>query len=598
MNQEGTTSNLASNDVAAPATASPLYATPPGLARPLRVTLVMPQRIPAWLSTFLDMASATGWIDVSVLPVTGATLPTVAELPIDVRAFLAFERARRRWANATLSTVAIGARDGVTVAPEVRVNVEPAQLTARVRALQPDLVLSLGPPGWSEFLVDCAPWGCWNLDASLVDPDRAGTALLAPMLKDESATEIELELHSASLAPIGLVASWGSTRFGSFNLQREKSFLKLPMLLLRALHRLAADDLRVPRQHLAQLRLAPPKLPLGFAAGARALAITLYRGVQWQLQKRRRTPPWFLVLRQDHAPLDPGAPEVRSSPVALAPPGIEWADPCVVEASGRQLVFVEEVAPTGKGVIACLELRPGAVRRLGLALEEPVHTSYPQVFRWNAEWYMTVESSGLRRVSLYKATTFPLGWCRIRDLIRDRVCVDPTLHFHQGHWYLFANIAENGNSTWDELFLFVSDHLEGPFQPHPANPIVSDVRRARPAGRLFQHGGKLVRPAQDCASCYGSAIAFNDVLELSPSRYRERPLSRLAPDWSASLGACHTYSAAGGVEVLDARGYPSAATPRLSIVDVPFEEDVATLEASEQQPGGVPLHLGGAVDAL
>jgi hypothetical protein len=59
---------------------------------------------------------------------------------------------------------------------------------------------------------------------------------------------------------------------------------------------------------------------------------------------------------------------------------------------------------------------------------------------------------------------------------------------------------------------------------------------------------------------------FNEVLELSPEHYRERMLSRLAPDWAPGLEACHTYSAAGGIEVIDARGLPAPDATLLRVV--------------------------------
>lgn len=544
---------------------SPLYAAPPHRARPLRVTLVAPRRVPVWLSRFLTLACDANWLAVSVLPVEGAELPAAPRPPLDLRLFLAFDRGRRKGASATLRPVALRARDCLVLARPIRAEAAAAELRSRIDEFRPNLVLSLGPRAWSETLADSAPLGCWSIDASLVDPEYAGLALLAPLVRGEAATRLGLELEGAALSPWGHACSFGATRFGSFGVQRDTAFRKLPLLLLRMLHRLAADEF-VPPHRPALLR-QQAGVPLGLDAAARAFATTLGQAVQWQLQKGRAPVPWHLVLRETRPPLDPQAPKLRPDAVVQAVEANYWADPCAVEADGRRLVFVEEMWPDHKGIIACVELRDGAAHRLGVALDETAHLSYPQVFAWNGEWYMTVESAQLKRVSLYRATRFPLGWEHVRELVSGRVCADPTLHLHQGRWYLFATVSENGNGTWDELFLFVSDTLEGPFTPHPANPIVSDVRRARPAGRLFMRDGKLIRPAQDCAANYGSALVFNEVRALSPTHYDEQPLSRLTPDWAAGLVACHTYSASETFEVLDARGCPGIVTPRLRVGD-------------------------------
>lgn len=550
--------------MSAPMLTSPLYAVPPRQRRPLRVLVVAPERIPAWLWSFVCMAADAAWLDVTVLPVADGRLPRMRDIPLSVRAFLGVERMYRRRASPTLSYVAMRPRDGVGMASSIALDAPPQQLAARMRELQPDLVLSLGPAAWSHLIADAAKLGCWDIDAGLVDPSAAGVALMLPIVRRESATEMTLELEGAPLAPWGHATSVGATRAGSFALQRDSAFLKLPLLLLRMLHRLAADDF-MPPHRTARLRDANRAMP-GIADVARTLAITLGTALKWQWLKNKPKVPWLLFFRHGPAPLDPSVPHVRDTAMLQAPPGFYWADPCAVETQGHRFVFVEEVDHTHKGVIACLELHGAHASPLGRVLEEGTHVSYPQVFEWDGVWYMTVECSQAKRVSLYRAARFPFVWERTGDLIRDRVCSDPTLYFHNGHWYLFTTVSENRNGTWDELFLFVSDELGGPFQPHPANPVVSDVRRARSAGRLFTHGGALIRPAQDCASHYGSAVVFNEVLVLSPTHYEERPLSRLAPDWAPGLLACHTYSVTPTIEVLDARGNVPADTPRIDLV--------------------------------
>lgn len=581
-----------------PGAATPLYATPHALERPLRVLMLLPGRVPGWVATFLQQAATNRWLEVSVLQVADGTLPAVADLPADVRAFLRFERARKPLAWA-LSLVPVDGAEASMLTPAVSTTLDGRALAARVRDARADLVVSIGPQAWSEAVADVSPWGCWNVDASLVDPLHAATALLAPMLQDASATKVELELEVERTwrAPASLAASWGSTQYSSFSQQRERALLKLPMLLLRALRRLATGKLDVPRHHCALLRLAPPTVPLPRCAGLRAFALVMQRMASWQLEKRRKPMSWMLLLRRDRKRLDPMAPHMGPMAVIQAAPGNFWADPCVIQDAGRKLVFVEEMTPSGKGTIACLELGDKTVTRLGLAVDEPGHLSFPQVMRWNDDWYMTLESSALKRISLYRATGFPLGWARIEDLVCNRVCVDPVLHLHEGLWYLFAVVAENRNSTWDELFLFVSEQITGPFRPHPANPVISDVRRARCAGRLFNHDGKLIRPAQDCASGYGSAVVFNEVLELSPERYSELPISRLAPDWSRSLVACHTYSADGGVELLDARGHRPPGTPVLEVVEGSARCGAGTKSASTHASRQVPSIPSSAIPA-
>src|SRR3546814_9592487 len=72
--------------------------------------------------------------------------------------------------------------------------------------------------------------------------------------------------------------------------------------------------------------------------------------------------------------------------------------------------------------------------------------------------------------------------------------------------------------------------------------------------------------SQDCADSYGSAIAFNEVLELTPERYRERTLARLDGSWSATLDGCHTYSALPSLELFDARGKVPENVQRIEVV--------------------------------
>ena len=161
--------------------------------------------------------------------------------------------------------------------------------------------------------------------------------------------------------------------------------------------------------------------------------------------------------------------------------------------------------------------------------------------------------SSVNAVRLYRAVEFPTRWEYVQDLLTDIRAVDTTLCEHGGRWYLFTGVSEAGGSSWDELFLFVADTPLGPWAPHPMNPIVSDVRSARPGGALFRRDGVLYRPGQNSAKCYGHSLAVFEVTELTPDRYAERLAYRIEPDWLPNIYGCHTITMADDLMALDCK---------------------------------------------
>jgi hypothetical protein len=237
----------------------------------------------------------------------------------------------------------------------------------------------------------------------------------------------------------------------------------------------------------------------------------------------------------------------------LAPPDRFWADPFPLEHEGRCYVFVEELRfDRPRGFISVLEINDrGPVGPAQTVLEEPHHLSYPSVFRAGSEIFMTPESSAARRIDLYRAVSFPDRWEKVGVLMDGVAAADPTVLFLDDRWWMFVNLGVPGGPNWDECHLFLADRLEGPWRPHPRNPIRSDVRRSRPAGRLFRSDGRLYRPAQDCSVRYGYATVVHEVERMTPTDYREREVSRIVPGWRRDSVATHTLNHAGRFTVLD-----------------------------------------------
>jgi len=167
---------------------------------------------------------------------------------------------------------------------------------------------------------------------------------------------------------------------------------------------------------------------------------------------------------------------------------------------------------------------------------------------------MIPETAQNRTVEVYKCKNFPNEWELECKLMKNVFAYDATLFEHNDTWWLFANISEHDSaSTWDELCLFSSDNpLSDDWQPHPMNPIVSDIRSARPAGKIFRKNGRIYRPSQNSSCRYGYALNFSEILELTKTTYKERVVECLEPDWDPSIIGLHTFSASGELTVIDA----------------------------------------------
>lgn len=233
-----------------------------------------------------------------------------------------------------------------------------------------------------------------------------------------------------------------------------------------------------------------------------------------------------------------------------SPRGRFYADPFVFEDAGKTWVFFEDCDYTANlGRVSCAEVRDGHVTAAIPVLEKPYHLSYPCVFRDDGEIYMVPESVANGTVDLYRCTRFPDQWQFEKELLRERA-VDTTVWVEDGLYWFFVTLQEARGSAI-QLWLFYARELRGAWSAHPANPISTDVRNARGAGAIFRRNGKLFRPSQDCSRHYGFSLSLNEIVVLNPERYEEKPAVTVPPNWAPGLVATHTYSCAGGLEVID-----------------------------------------------
>lgn len=261
---------------------------------------------------------------------------------------------------------------------------------------------------------------------------------------------------------------------------------------------------------------------------------------------------WFLAYQTgQNGALAPSL--YRFQPM-LPPKDRFWADPFPLRRGERLYIFLEEyLYARQKGHIAVIEMDlKGRWQPPVPVLAPETHLSYPFVFEWRGETFLIPESSADQTVSLYRAAAFPGGWQLEQVLLAGLTAVDATVTQIEGTWWLFANVAEEGASKNDELHLFFAETPLGPWRPHRANPVKSDVRSARPAGRPFAWRGRWYRPAQDCTRTYGAATVLNEIVRLDRDGYAEQPAARIEPRWAPGLLATHTFNRVEGLTVVDA----------------------------------------------
>lgn len=87
------------------------------------------------------------------------------------------------------------------------------------------------------------------------------------------------------------------------------------------------------------------------------------------------------------------------------------------------------------------------------------------------------------------------------------------------------------------------------------NPVISDVRTARPAGKIFIKDGKIYRPSQDCSGRYGKAFNINQIITITETDYDEILVRKVEPEWNKSLKGAHTFNSDGGLTIIDSYSF-------------------------------------------
>lgn len=266
---------------------------------------------------------------------------------------------------------------------------------------------------------------------------------------------------------------------------------------------------------------------------------------------------WFLLAGAAPQADLVNTPKPQTMNPIYPPDNAFWADPFVWIRDGKRYVFFEDFPfETWRGRISVLE-----VDEAGLCISNPVpiieethHLSYPFLFEFQGELYMTPEKSEVKRVDLYRCVEFPYKWVFEKTLIEGVKIADPTLFEHEGRWWLFCAAKKGQIRINESLFAYYADSpLSSHWTPHKANPLVRNFNLGRPAGRIFRDkSGRLLRPSQDCLRRYGHGLNLSQIQLLTPTHYQEKLIWKISGD-DIGTRAIHHMDCQSDLLVMDAQ---------------------------------------------
>jgi len=427
----------------------------------------------------------------------------------------------------------------------------PDDAVQKIRSYDLDVVISHGFRILRGEALRIAKHGVWSYHHADNLVNRGGPSGFWEVMDGSAISGAVLQVLSEDLDNGEVInRAWSRTRDRfSVKVSKNNLYWRSSTFVVRKLKELHANgkitgDTNVFRPYYNRLHKMPtnaellPRLcKLTWAYAAQKARYALFYD-QWQLAYRFR-----------NSPDDPNNSFYRFN--YLVPPKDKfWADPFPVRFEDRYFVFFEEyLYKDDKAHISMIELSKSGASEVMPVLKRDYHLSYPFLLHWNDRYLMIPETAGNKTIEVYAAERFPNEWTLETVLFEGIAARDATLFEVDGVWWMFVAIADTEFS--DELHLYYSDSPLGPWKPHAKNPVKSDVRNSRPAGRPFYWKGDLYRPAQDSSMRYGYGMRINKVVQLTPAEFREEEVSQVLPQWRKDLRGTHTLNICDDLTVID-----------------------------------------------
>jgi hypothetical protein len=217
----------------------------------------------------------------------------------------------------------------------------------------------------------------------------------------------------------------------------------------------------------------------------------------------------------------------------LADTDVEWlpssndfflADPCWISEADR--LFTAECFDYRRrvGSIVLVKENDGKAVAIGTIKVNDVHHSYPMVYAHGANFVIIPESAGCGSINAISVDRRGRVVEELPILSGVRL-VDPTVFFHDGAYWMFANPLHNFD---DELIVFRAKSIIGPWHSTALTSV--SIPNCRGAGRIFRKNGVLYWPTQYNSERYGGGVILRRIKLLSEDEFEHDIVSVILPD--------------------------------------------------------------------
>lgn len=247
---------------------------------------------------------------------------------------------------------------------------------------------------------------------------------------------------------------------------------------------------------------------------------------------------WFIAYSQQH-----WNDKFDNYSIILPPAGRYYADPFIVREHNDYWIFFEDY-DYQKGIISCVRVDVDSMSHdevFAGVLETKYHMSYPCIFRFEDDWYMTPDVQHGHAIAVYKAVDFPFDWELVNTAHANARFTDTTVFNVDNIWYAISSI-----NNWNNVTIFTFEH-----PCHEWKILSSNTSsHSRSAGQIKWEEGKITRPTQHCGKIYGHKILMKNI---TVNPYEEQVINTINPDWHPEIIGTHTINYENPITVIDGK---------------------------------------------